>query len=100
MEELEIDQIACRMMQLLTPVLEDMFRQMNQHKVVKESYTIDEVAKRLGRSEWTVRQWCNKGQVPDSVKVPGKGRTGEWRIPHEAVTRLESQGPLPLAMPC
>ena len=64
--------------------------------VVKDSYTTKEVAERLGCSEWTVRQWCNLGQVPDAVKKHGRGRTGEWKIPHEALLRLQDKGPLPL----
>jgi hypothetical protein len=64
--------------------------------VVKESYTTEEVAERLGRAEWTVRQWCNKKQVTGAKKVRGKGRSGEWRIPHEELLRLQSEGPLPV----
>src|SRR5438132_14111742 len=63
--------------------------------VVKESYTTEEAAERLGRSEWTVRQWCNKSQVKGAKKVRGKGRTGEWRIPHDELVRLQNEGPLP-----
>ncbi len=62
--------------------------------VVKESYTVVEAAERLARSEWTVRQWCNKGQVQGARKVHGKGRTGEWRIPHVELLRLQNEGPL------
>src|SRR5262245_41900611 len=64
--------------------------------VVKETYTVEEAAPRLGRSEWTVRQWCNKGQVLGAKKVRGRGRKGEWRIPHEELLRLQNEGPLPL----
>src|SRR4051794_25983620 len=64
--------------------------------VVKEAYTTEEAAERLGRSEWTVRQWCNKGQVSGAYKVRGKGRTGEWRIPHWAVVALQAHGPSPV----
>jgi transposase len=60
---------------------------------VKESYTTTEAAERLGRSNWTVRQWCNKGQVEGAYKVHGKGRTGEWRLTHEAVAALQNRGP-------
>jgi Helix-turn-helix domain len=63
--------------------------------VVKESYTVEEAAGRLGRSEWTVRQWCNKGQVRGAKKAHGRGRTGEWRIPHDELTRLQNEGPSP-----
>jgi hypothetical protein len=62
----------------------------------KETYTVEEAASRLGRSPWTVRQWCNKQQVKGAVKVHGKGRTGEWRIPHEELVRLQNEGPVPL----
>jgi hypothetical protein len=63
--------------------------------VEKESYTVEEAAERLDRKPWTVRQWCNKLQVNGAYKVHGKGRTGEWRIPHEELVRLQNRGPLP-----
>ena len=65
--------------------------------VVKETYTTEEVAERLSRSEWTVRQWCNKGQVHGARKVHGRGRQGEWRIPHEELVRLQNEGLLPIS---
>jgi transposase len=64
--------------------------------VEKETYNTEEVAQRVGRAEWTVRQWCNKGQVPGAKKVHGRGRQGEWRIPHEELVRLQNDGPLPI----
>jgi ribosomal protein L16 Arg81 hydroxylase len=63
--------------------------------VEKESYTVEQAGERLNRKPWTVRQWCNKGQVKGAYKVHGKGRTGEWRIPHEELVRLQNEGPLP-----
>lgn len=64
--------------------------------IAKESYLVEEAAERLNRKPWTVRQWCNKGQVKGAKKVRGKGRTGEWRIPHEELLRLQNDGPLPV----
>jgi transposase len=87
-----------QMQQVLLPIM-DRFNQLEQRlslAVVKESYTTEEVAQRLERAEWTVRQWCNKGQVAGAKKVRGRGRMGEWRIPHEEVVRLQNEGPLPL----
>ena len=62
----------------------------------KEAYTVDEAAKRLNRRPWTVRQWCNKGEVAGAYKVRGKGRTGEWRIPHDALVRVQNEGAAPV----
>jgi transposase len=62
--------------------------------VVKEGYTIEEVAERLNRAEYTVRQWCNKGQA-NARKVHGKGRTGEWRVSPDELARLQAEGPQP-----
>ena len=62
----------------------------------KETYTTEEAAERLSRRPWTVRDWCNKGQVPGAYRVPGKGRRGEWRIPHDALIRVRDEGPGPV----
>jgi hypothetical protein len=65
---------------------------------VKETYTPEEVAAQVEKSPWVVRQWCNKGQVPGAYKIQtGRGKKGEWRIPHETVLRLQNEGPLALA---
>jgi transposase len=74
----------------------DRLERLVKGSVEKETYTVEEVAERLKRSEWTVRQWCNKGQVEGAKKVHGRGRKGEWRIPHEALLKLQSEGPLPV----
>jgi hypothetical protein len=63
--------------------------------VEKESYTVEEVAERLERAQWTVRRWCSLGQVA-AKKIRGKGRTGEWRIPHTELVRLQNEGPAPV----
>ena len=62
----------------------------------KETYTTEEAAQRLNRSPWTVRDWCNKGQVPGAYRVKGKGRRGEWRVPHDAIVRVQNDGPGPV----
>lgn len=65
---------------------------------VKETYTAEEVAAQVRKSAWVVRQWCNKDQVPGAYKIQtGRGKKGEWRIPHEAVIRLQNEGPLLIA---
>jgi DNA-directed RNA polymerase specialized sigma24 family protein len=82
-----------RMEQAQAERLERLERQL-QLSAEKESYTTEEAAERLDKSEWTVRQWCNRGQA-QGRKVPGGGRQGEWRIGHAEVVRLQGEGPSP-----
>jgi len=57
----------------------------------KEFYTVAEVAELVHRTPYTVRQWCARGQIrANRIRY---GRTGEWRIPHEELTRIEKDGP-------
>jgi excisionase family DNA binding protein len=61
--------------------------------LAKEAYSTDEAAKLLKRAPWTIRQWCNEGRAR-AKKIRGRGRRGEWRIPHEELQRLQREGPL------
>ena len=64
--------------------------------IVKEGYTVEDVCARLNgkRKPFTVRQWCNEGQVK-AKKVTGQGRRGEWRIGPDELARIQADGPLP-----
>lgn len=67
-----------------------------RERKVKELYTVAEVAERLGKAEFTVRQWCRLGRVRAQKRECGRGPTQEWVIPHEELMRLENEGLLPL----
>jgi excisionase family DNA binding protein len=65
--------------------------ELKQERTAKELYSTAEAAEILGRSDYTVREWCRKGQTY-AVKSPnGRG----WLIPHEDLIRLRNEGPLP-----
>jgi excisionase family DNA binding protein len=71
--------------------IEAALTELKRQRVPKEFYSTAEVAELLGRSEYTVREWCRKGQT-HAVKSPnGRG----WLIPHDDLTRLLNEGPLP-----
>jgi hypothetical protein len=58
-------------------------------EVIKEAYTVEEVAKRTGLSEYTIREeGCNKGRIEGAYK----GRDRKWRIPHAALMDLLTNG--------
>jgi hypothetical protein len=61
-----------------------------EQRVVKERYTAAEVAAIVGKAEYTVREWCRKGQVPADKAPNGRG----WLIVHANLERIRN-GELP-----
>lgn len=45
-------------------------------------YDVSALAELFGRSESTVRTWCERGEFPGAYRLNGKG----WRVPRVAVT--------------
>lgn len=66
-----------------------------QQRAIKEWYSTAEVAKLLGKAEFTVREWCRLGRVKAEKKQCGRGVSGEWIISHEELTRVRNEGLLP-----
>jgi excisionase family DNA binding protein len=60
-------------------------------RTVKAWYTTAEVAQILGKSDYTVREYCRKGQVRAEKSANGRG----WLIGHDELTRLRDHGPVP-----
>jgi len=59
-----------------------------QGEIVKEAYTVEEVAKKTNYALFTIRQACNKGRIRDARK----GRDGAWRIPHASLLDIINNG--------
>ena len=57
-------------------------------EVVKEAYTVEEVAKKTGYKPFTIRQACNK----ERIKGAYKGRDRAWRIPHASLLDILTNG--------
>lgn len=62
----------------------------------KEFYSTVEVSKRLGKSEFTVREWCRMGQAKADKRKSYRGGKKQWMIPHEELVRLQAEGPAPV----
>ena len=70
-----------------------------QQRAIKEWYSTAEVAKLLGKAEFTVREWCRLGRVNAEKKESGRGLAGEWIISHEELTRIRNEGLLAAPRP-
>jgi hypothetical protein len=66
-----------------------------EQRTIKEWYTTAEMAKLLGKAEFTVREWCRLGRVRAQKKKCGRGVASEWIISHEELTRVRNEGLLP-----
>jgi excisionase family DNA binding protein len=54
----------------------------------KAWYTTGEVAQILGKSDYTVREYCRKGQVRAEKSANGR----DWLISHDELMRLRNHG--------
>jgi hypothetical protein len=59
-------------------------------------YTVDETAKLLAKSAYTVRQWCNEGRLNANKRFERRGRNALWSIPIGEINRYQNEGLLPL----
>ena len=67
-------------------------------KPVKEYYGVGEVAERLQKAEFTVREWCRLRRINAEKRRTGRGRSTEWVISHAELLRIEKEGLLPLRL--
>ena len=61
-------------------------------------YSTADIARLLGKAEWTVREWCRLGRVHCEKRASGRGASKEWMISHEELCRIKSEGLLPWKM--
>ncbi len=66
-----------------------------RERSIKEWYSTAEVARMLGKAEFTVREWCRLGRVHAQKKKSGRGVASEWISSHEELTRIRNEGLLP-----
>jgi excisionase family DNA binding protein len=66
-----------------------------ERQTVKEWYTTEEVGKLLGKSEYTVREWCRQGRIRGEKKGSGRGKYQSWVVSHAELLRVQKEGILP-----
>jgi hypothetical protein len=67
-----------------------------RQRQVKNWYTTAEVGQILGMTGYTVREWARHGRINASKRHCGRGRSKEWTISHDELTRIRNEGLLPL----
>lgn len=68
-----------------------------QPKEAREWYSVEEVAALLGRTPYSVREWCRLGRINATKRSERRGGAELWSISASEVTRYKDEGLLPLA---
>ncbi len=76
--------------------IEEQLAELRSKQTVKDFYSTDEVARRLGKAEFTCREWCRLGRVNATKRFSGRGKHPAWAISHTELLRIEKEGLLPL----
>lgn len=59
---------------------------------VREWYSVEEVARTIGRSPFTCREWCRLGRIRARKKESGRGAHAAWAISHDELQRYQREG--------
>ena len=63
--------------------------------IPRTSFTTKEVAKMMGKANYTVREWCRLGQI-EAYKSGRCGHSEIWRISTKELGRFQDEGLLPI----
>jgi len=70
-----------------------------ERQTVKDWYCTSEIAEILGKSEFTVREWCRLGRLKAEKRMSGRGAYPAWVISHAELQRYQREGLLPFRRP-
>lgn len=77
--------------------IEAVVTQLARQPAEKEWYTPAEVAEIMGKTAFTVREWCRHRRINAEKRSCGRGLSQEWVISSKELTRIQNHGLLPLA---
>ena len=76
--------------------IEEQLAELRSKQTIKNFYSTNEVARRLGKAEFTCREWCRLGRIHATKRFSGRGKYPSWAISHTELLRIENEGLLPL----
>jgi hypothetical protein len=62
----------------------------------RQQYTVEEVADHLGKTPYTVREWCRHGRINATKRPERRGGSELWSISAEELSRYKNEGLLPI----
>ena len=79
--------------------IEGALREILERETARDWYSTTDVAKILGKSSYSVREWCRHGRVRAEKRPCGRGSSKEWMISHDELLRIRGEGLLPIRRP-
>ncbi len=76
--------------------IEGLLESLLQRDQIRDWYTTEQFAQLVGKSEYTVREWCRLGRIRAEKKGSGRGKHQSWVISHEELQRFQREGLLAL----
>lgn len=61
----------------------------------RTAFSVDEAAALLGKSGFTVREWCRLGRINASKRAQRRGQAAIWSIASGEIERVQNEGLLP-----
>jgi len=66
-----------------------------ERETIKDWYSTDELARLVGKAEFTVREWCRLARIHAEKRQSGRGSHAAWVISHAELMRYRQHGLLP-----
>lgn len=80
-------------------LLSDIHEWLLERRPRKQWYSPAEAAEILGKSAFTVREWCRLNRINARKRPTGRGDAQEWEISDEEIERIKNHGLLPTPTP-
>ena len=79
--------------------IESQLSALIEQRQVQDWYDTKTAAEILGKSPYTVREWCRQGRILAEKRPCGRGHSKDWMISHAELMRIKSEGLLPEPFP-
>lgn len=77
--------------------IEAMLAELVERQQAREWYSVEQFARLVQRSEFTVREWARKNRILAEKKTSGRGKFLGWSISHDELLRFQREGLRPSA---
>lgn len=75
--------------------IESMLAMLVERETIRDWYTVEEFARMVGKSDFTVREYCRLSRIHAEKRQSGRGAHPAWVVSHSELQRYRREGLLP-----